>query len=318
MDEIEPTDVAGTSVVLRPLADRGVVALRGVFPPEWLQEQTEEIIQQWLPYITGDSDEFTILIPAADRLDTLGRVLTEELQEGDSYTFLFDDVITPIADYRLDQLKDEETGELPCGLTMSSEDIVLAIQPVVSSQWLQGRVAHVTDELVPYLAGEAESFAIHLPLTDRIEKSLAGGNAPVKVLLRDIDAYEKVYRNCVIPKVVDLVAQTSESTAVGGASALEQQSAFSLSITETVRIDVTKQELHDALQNVLEAVPPECIQREVEEGIDRVVPYVTGEDAHFAVDLELACMLVRVGPVMGELVKEKVKETYNALPTCNV
>ena len=104
VDEIEPTDVAGTSVVLRPLADRGVVALRGVFPPEWLQEQTEEIIQQWLPYITGDSDEFTILIPAADRLDTLGRVLTEELQKGDSYTLLFDDVITPIADYRLDQL----------------------------------------------------------------------------------------------------------------------------------------------------------------------------------------------------------------------
>ena len=157
VDEIEPTDVAGTSVVLRPLADRGVVALRGVFPPEWLQE-------------------------------------------GDSYTLLFDDVITPIADYRLDQLKDEETGELPCGLTMSSEDIVLAIQPVASSQWLQGRVEHVTDELVPYLAGEAESFAIHLPLADRIEKSLAGGNAPVKVLLRDIDAYEKVYRNCVIPK----------------------------------------------------------------------------------------------------------------------
>ena len=137
VDEIEPTDVAGTSVVLRPLADRGVVALRGVFPPEWLQEQTEEIIQQWLPYITGDSDEFTILIPAADRLDTLGRVLTEELQEGDSYTLLFDDVITPIADYRLDQLKDEETGELPCGLTMSSArhrpgDTACGVFPVAS------------------------------------------------------------------------------------------------------------------------------------------------------------------------------------------
>ena len=64
---------------------------------------------------------------------------------------------------------------------------------------------------------------------------------------------------------------------MGGASALEQQSAFSLSITETVRIDVTKQELHDALQNVLEAVPPECIQREVEEGIDRVVPTLRGK-----------------------------------------
>ena len=107
VDDMDDTDVAGTSVDLTPLADRGVVALHDLFPPDWLQEQTEEIIQQWMPYITGDSDEFTILIPAADRLDALGRVLTEELEESNSYTLLFDDVIGPLAD---DQLGENAQG----------------------------------------------------------------------------------------------------------------------------------------------------------------------------------------------------------------
>ena len=149
VDEMEPTDIAGTSLDRARLADRGIVALRGLFPPDWLQEQTEEIIQQWMPYITGDSDEFTILIPAADRLDALGRVLTVELQEGNSYTLLFDDVITPIADDQLGQ-----DGRLPFGVSIPAQSTVASAQQVFSARWLQGHVDNLTGQLVPYLNGE--------------------------------------------------------------------------------------------------------------------------------------------------------------------
>ena len=403
VDDIDDTDVAGTSVDLRPLADRGVVALRGLFPPDWLQEQTEEIIQQWMPYITGDSDEFTILIPAADRLDALGRVLTEELQEGNSYTLLFDDVIAPFAD---DQLG--ENGRLPFGVSLTAESTVASAQRVFSAQWLQGHVDNVTGQLVPYLSGENDSFAINIPiadriqvavptakslladsnvynllsnpefeaevgkvladtgelpcgivvtaaevvpligevvdpqwiqqrtestldqislyltdpgadtilaipLSDRIKAALARNDAPVKLFLRDIDAYEKVYRNCLAREITNLV-----SPAAGGGASTPEAPAFSLDISETMSIAITNQELQQALTDVLDSVGPEWIQEQVEGTIDAALPYYIDEADHFAAELSLEEVRTQVGFVFGDLVEQKLTEAYEALPSCSV
>ena len=405
VDEIEPTDVAGTSVVLRPLADRGVVALRGLFPPDWLQEQTEEIIEQLMPYITGDSDEFTILIPAADRLDALGRVLTEELQEGNSYTLIFDDIITPIADDELGQ-----DGRLPFGVSLTAESTVASAQQVFSAQWLQRLVDNVTGQLVPYLSGETDSFAITfpiadriqvavpaaksllansnvynllsnpeveqeadkvleglgelpcgivvtggqvvpligevvdpqwiqqrtestldqislyltdpeadtifvIPLKDRIQAALARNDAPVKLFLRRIDAYEKVYRNCLVREVANFVSPT----AGGGASASQGDApAFSLDVTEAVNITITNQELQQSLVDVLDAVGRSWVQEQVEGTIDAALPYYTGEAEHFAAELSLEEVKTQVGFVFGDLVEQKLTDTYNALPPCSL
>ena len=401
--DIGDTDVAGTSVDLRPLADRGVVALRGLFPPDWLQEQSEEIIQQWLPYITGDSDEFAILIPTADRLDALGRVLTVELQEGNSYTLIFDDVIAPIAD---DQLG--ENGRLPFGVSLPAESTVASAQQVFPAQWLQGHVDNVTGQLVPYLSGETDSFAITfpiadriqvavpaakslladsnvynllsnpefetevgkvladsgelpcgivvtaaevvpligevvdpqwiqqrtestldqislyltdpgadtilaIPLSDRIKAALAGEDAPVKLFLRDIDAYDKVYRNCLVREITNLV-----SLAAGGGASTPEAPAFSLDISETMSIAITNQELQQALTDVLDAVGPEWVQEQVEGTIDAALPYYIGEADHFAAELSLEEVRREVGFVFGDLVERKLSEAYEALPPCSV
>ena len=403
VDDMDDIDIAGTSVDLRPLADRGAVALRDLFPPEWLQEQTEEIIQQWLPYITGDSDEFTILIPAADRLDALGRVLTEELQEGNSYTLLFDDVIGPIA---ADQLG--ENGKLPFGVSLPAESTAASAQQVFSARWLQGHVDNVTGQLVPYLSGETDSFAITfpiadriqvavptakslladsnvynllsnqefeaevgkvleglgelpcgivvtggqvvpligevvdpqwiqqrtesaldqmslyltdpgadtilvIPLKDRIQAALARNDAPAKLFLRRIDAYEKVYRNCVAREITNLVA-----SAAGGGASTPETPAFSLDISETMSIAITNQELQQALTDVLDAVGPEWVQEQVEGTIDAALPYYIGEADHFAAELSLEEVRTQVGFVFGDLVEQKLSLAYEALPPCSV
>ena len=410
VDEIDDVDVGDTTLPLNRLAERGVILLRDVFPPDWLQEEAEQVVQGIVPYITGYTDEFSIGVPVADRLDTLGLVVSTELQEGSLYTLIFDDLVTPLAAKQL-----EEGEALPFGVTLQSNDVVAAVQGVVPPQWIQERVEHVTSELVPYLAGESDSFAIIipladriqaaapvtkellvrsnvysvlsnpefqdevaqqldqfaneqtgelacgvtltsgqivavaqqvldrrwlqeqvegnidravlyltdvgqdtiivLPLNDRIQGALAGNDAPVKVLLRDVQAYEKLYRNCVVPEVVDLVAQAVG----GGASPVEdQQPAFSLDVTETIQIVVTQQEVSDVLLEVVEAVSSEWIREQVEGAVDQVVPYVVGEVDHFAVELSLADVVEPAGPVIERLVERKLLETYNALPECSV
>ncbi len=409
LDEIEPSEVGGVTLDRRPLANRGAIALRSLFPPEWLQEQTELVIQQWLPYITGSTDEFSIRLPVADRLDTLGQVIIGELGEEGAYTLLFNDVVSPLADDKLGQ-----GGDLPLGVVVRSQDVVDAVQPVFPRQWIQGNVEHVTGELVPYLAGERDTFAIAipledriqaavpatkellngsniynvlsnpefeneveqqiqefgdlpcnvqitgaqivslarqvidrrwiqenvesnidraalyltdpsqdtilaLPLADRVQRALGGDDAPVKALLRDIGFYDMVYEECIVPQVVDIAAQAAGQPATADGSAEEMDApAFSMDITETVSIVVTQGELRQALQDVLGAVSPEWIREQVEEAVDDVVPFVTGESEHFAVVLSVADVLEEVGPVIGQIVDQKLNDTYNAFPECTI
>ena len=154
-----------------------------------------------MPYITGDSDEFTILIPAADRLDALGRVLTVELQEGNSYTLLFDDVITPIADDQLGQ-----DGRLPFGVSIPAQSTVASAQQVFSARWLQGHVDNLTGQLVPYLNGETDSFAIAFPIADRIQVAV-----PVaKSLLAESNVYNLLSNPEVVQEADDVLEGLGE------------------------------------------------------------------------------------------------------------
>ena len=138
-------------------------SLRDLFPPEWLQEQAEHVLNQWVPYITGSTDAFNVTVPVADRLDTMGRVIINDLEDDHAYTLFFADVVTPLAKGHL-----EKDGSLPFGIAVRSEDVTASAQTVVSRRWLRGHVEQVTGQLVPYLSGDTDSFAIRFPVADRI------------------------------------------------------------------------------------------------------------------------------------------------------
>ena len=92
-DDVVPAALDQTSqesqdlpIELEVIEDELVSSLKEVLPPEWLQEQTELVIGEAVPYMAGDTDSFAITIPLADRLRILGDVLKRELGGGDAYT----------------------------------------------------------------------------------------------------------------------------------------------------------------------------------------------------------------------------------------
>ena len=78
-DEIDAAEVGDTTLQPNRVADRGVLILRSVFPPDWLQEQAGQVILEIVPYVTDSTDEFSIGVPVADRLKALGQVVSTEL-----------------------------------------------------------------------------------------------------------------------------------------------------------------------------------------------------------------------------------------------
>ena len=273
--------------VLEATQDDLVSSLREVLPPEWLQEQAELVIGEVVPYMAGDTDSFAITILVADRLEILGDVLKRELDSGDTYDLIFDDVIAPELQ---EWLEDERTGGLPFGANIASQDIVEAVREVLPPEWARERVEHVVDQVVPYLTGEADRFAIQLPVADRIEAAVPA----VKRLIRDADAYNLIFDK-VIVTLVEKEIGTGKQLPLG--------------------ITVTADEIVPALREVL---PPEFIQEQAERMIDEFVPYLIGDAQGFKIVVPLADRKEAALGVIEELAERKLEELAATLPQCTV
>lgn len=290
IDDMAPVGVGGAVMDLRKFAGRGAVVLRDFLPPEWVQEQVETVIRQGVPYVTGSTDEFTVPVPVADRVDALGRSISRELEQGDAYDILFDDLIAPVLDQRLTDLEDAQTGKLPLGITIASEDIVAAVRAVLPPDWVRDTVDNNVAQIVPYLTGESEHFTLSVPVDDRITAMVPA----MKQLLRDAGAYDLLF---------DQVIQTLVGDNLGQAIELPFGIAF------------TSEEIVPLLREVL---PPDFVQAQAEAMLDEVVPWLVGDAAGFVIVVPLADRKDAAIQVIRGLADEKLRELADGLPACTL
>ena len=248
-----------------------VASLREVLPPEWLQEQAESAITEVVPYLTGEVDEFTVAILVSGRLEILGEVIKRKLGEGDTYTLVLDQVIAPA-------LEDELTkvGDLPFGVTIPTSDIVAAVEEVLPPEWVRARIEHGLDQLVPYLTGKADHFAIQMPVADRLRA--------LTPVLKDLLVRSNVYN--VLSNVE--FAQTID----------QQLGDFGQLPFGT---NVTSAEVVPLLQTV---APPEWIQPQIEQVLDAMTLYVTGDQEGFIVVIPLKDRIEAAAPAVKELLRQ--------------
>ena len=140
-----------------------VSSVQRVVPPEWIQRQVEQAIDEVIPYATGKTDSFTITVLLKDRVEVALEVVNDILRDADTYNVVFDDVVSPIVRESVGP-----TVELPYGIVLTDDEIVTSLRDVLPLEWVQERVDELIDEVGPYLTGEADSFAITVPLEDRV------------------------------------------------------------------------------------------------------------------------------------------------------
>ena len=262
------------SINVEKVGSKAIALVKEVLPPKWLEEQAEQEIAQVVPYLVGDNNQFTVSVPVADRIETLGEVLRRELGGGETYTMLFDDVIAPALK---DALEDNpELGDLPLGITVTSEDLVAAVREMLPPEWARARVGEVVDQVVPYLTGESEHFAINIPVGDRIEAA----GPTLKKLLTIIKAYQVLNS----PEFADAVDKQ-----------LKDFGALPLGIK------LTNAQIVKALQQV---APPEWLQLWTEAFLDATIPYLLGKQEHFEIAVPLKDRVQVALPVVKGLMRD--------------
>ncbi len=272
-----------------------VDAVREVMPPEWLQEQTEHVLGQALPYITGSTDSFQINIQLSDRIRSLSPALKGVLIRSNTYNVLssqefVDDIDQQIRDF----------GDLPFSIDITGQQITSLLQNVLPASWIQEQTEANIDHIVDYLTTDGQDVIVQIPLKDRIQAALGGSDAPVKGFLRDIGAYDRVFQEGVTTLFSDQVLGPDGA-------------ALTVPIVQNVQLEITS----DDLVTALEQVPPAVLQAQLDGAIDEITPYLTGDAESFKLELSVEDMNNLVTPIIVDLMNRKFRETYESLPTCS-
>ncbi len=207
---------------------------------------------------------------------------TEQLQQADVYHFVYDDVLPAALE---ESGIGEDTGGVGVIISPLQPHLVDVVRQTLPAEWLQAKVAHVINEVVPYVWGETDTFRIDIQLKDRV---VAGGEAIKNALHRE-DVFPVMYE-----QLIQLVNSEVTSSEDGMLAMLA----------------ISEEEMGIMLRQVL---PEDWLLEQIDRAVDEVVPYLTKEQAHFALEIDITRPLDELEEVLVDFLSRK--ETYDSLFT---
>ena len=264
-----------------------VAYVKRVLPPEWVQENVEQVVEQVVPYATGQTDEFSITIPLADRVEDAVEVAEELVRDADIYNYLLEELARP------EMEKNDVLSDLPYGMTLTPDQVIAGIEEVLPEEWLRQRIEEVLDEITPYATGKEDDFAILIPLQDRADAAL-----PVLEgwLLTGLDGgtYDYLLEEQIAPTASD---------------SLGPQVGLPFGIT------ITDDEVVDAIGQVL---PLSWVSDRISDAFGAMGPYLTGQTDSFTIEIPLRDRVEIAAETLQVTTDAKLRAFIDSLPTCTL
>ena len=148
-------------------ADRIAQASSRVATPRWVQDQVESAVDEVVPYLVGDAEEFEIKVRLAEeQVDAAGEEVASILREADAYDLMYTEVVEPAGPGSR-----ETVIRLPPGVEITWGEVVDILRQVAPPSWVQQQAEKLIAEIVPYLAGRSDEFLITISLVDNKRES---------------------------------------------------------------------------------------------------------------------------------------------------
>jgi hypothetical protein len=262
--------------------------IKRVLPPDWLEDNVTTVINAAVPYMTGEDEHLQITIVVDDRIEAATEVFNEMLLEADIHGYLVGEVVT-------DQIDESDIlGQLPLGMTLTSQQLVDGIVEIVPEAWFREQVAGVIDEVTPYLLGREDTFSITIPVQERAETGIDVVEGWVLTSLEGEGAYEFLLEEQIAPVV---------------------QASLGAVVELPYGVTFTNAEIVNAISQVL---PVEWVTDRVQETVDAVGPYMIGRTESFVIVVPLADRATLASSVLVDVADAKFAEIYTSLRVCSV
>ncbi len=258
---------------------------RQALPPEWVQTQTEQAINQIVPYVIGSTNQFVVTVPLNERVAALGQAVKTTVQDGASFEGIYSYATDTAADMAFKSL-----DSFSLHLKVTKNDLGSSIKTVVPKAWLATQIENATDQLVPYLQGKSEHFTITVPLADRVEAAAKA----IKDLIHKGDASSVLIDEMLVPQVMKMTSQ---------------------GVQLPYGVTVTQAEASTTLRAIF---PPDWTEARLNDVVDATAAYFTGKAKTLSVTIPIADRKDAAYQAIGTLVDRKLGAAVNALPQCSL
>ena len=172
----------------------------------------------------------------------------DRLSNSDFYGFALTDLpLTAVGEIRRSSDSSPEVEELLLmTASLSDQVIVASLNRVLPQSWLRDTLEQALDEIVPYVAGDTDGFALRVGVKERAETFVE----EIKYLLRESDAYVSLSE-----KIGELVAEEAAGVA------------------DELNLGVSNELI---LQIVTSTLTADWLQAQIESSLDNFALYILG------------------------------------------
>lgn len=173
--------IGGAQLNITPERARDIA--HRIAPEEWVNAQINNALGEFIAWLTGDQDTFTVRIQFADRVPAARDEIKALLREAEFTDFLFDTVIEPRLTEAVGRL-----SALSFGITVTNEEVKVALEKAAPKEWVDQQLSGLIDILAGYISGASDELAFTIPLADRRAATIDALTSLADTKLRQIAA----------------------------------------------------------------------------------------------------------------------------------
>ncbi len=282
LDELEADmDNPHLPVDIALLKERLPGIVEEALPPEWLEAQVAQAFEQVMPYLMGDTDNFTISISLKDRVEAIAAAVKDALHDDE----IFNDLYGQGIDFAIQEYAEIQV-DLPETLHLSDVEVDAALRAVLPADWIQAQIEAAVDAVVPYLTKEAEHFTVRLDISGRMD---ALEDVITGVLMKP-GTYDYVINDMAVSYIGDMISEID----VPGEIVISDS---------------------DILGVINEVLPDGWYEARVTDVVGQVFSYLRGDRDTIEISVYLADLKPDMIDAFTEMADQKLEDYYNSLPT---
>ncbi len=270
---------------IRPETDSPEIVglLRYFLPPDELQARVEHVIDEFVPYITGDTDEFQIQLRLGERVRAWPELVASRLDALDAGDRLSSAVLGPILESSLDALQAEGLD-----VAITPQRAREIAQSVVPGDWIETQFVNATRDVSGWLTRTEDHFQVTVQFADRIPRATQA----LKDVLDEANAEQFLFQSLIEPEL---------NKALGSFTALSHG------------ILISDEEIAAAIEEV---APVPWIREQRNGIIDSLSGYMSGETDQLALSIDLSGRGETAAAVLIDLAERKLRELVDGTPDC--
>lgn len=211
--------------------------------------------------------------------DTVGNpnYYVDQLRKDDIYNFAYRELL-PAA---LDEAAPSAGSKDAFDISKYKANVTSVVQKALPPEYLQAQVETAIKTVLPYCLGDTDSFVLKIPLKDRVNTSVSA----VKAELNKPGVFSSMYDQ-LVTQMLDQIFDNSNGIPSG----------------------LSRTDLESALRK---AAPPEWLLIQINGALDQAAPYMTEEQDHFNVRINIAD---RIDSLQGAIVNIlKQRTSYDTI-----